>query len=320
MDQSYVILLVALSASMAVWAIAQMAFSYFSPDKNKIQQRLSNNWRPDITSALNKPVTISLEMKEMPAFLARSAYMQRLYRKLVQAYPEAKLTAFLSLCLGIGLGCFVLVILIMDSFTGGMVAFLCGSYAPIVFLNSKRARRQRALNNQLPEALDFLARILRAGHSLSTGLQMMGDELKPPIKEVFRRCYDQHSLGVSLEQAMREMASRVDSADFAFFITAVLIQRQTGGDLTEVLDRISAMVRGRLRLANHVKAITAEGRMTGNILVAFPAILFVVSYILNPGYAGILIREELGKMLLGASVLFQIFGLFVIRRIVSVRI
>jgi len=208
----------------------------------------------------------------------------------------------------------------MDSFTGGLFAFACGAYSPIIFLNGKRARRQKHLNQQLPEALDFLARILRAGHSLSTGLQMMGDELKPPIKDVFRRCYDQHSLGVPLEQAMREMASRVDSADFAFFVTAVLIQRQTGGDLTEVLDRISAMVRGRLRLMNHVKAITAEGRMTGNILVAFPAILFIVSYILNPGYAGILIREELGKMLLGASVLFQFFGLFVIRRIVSVRI
>jgi len=320
MGEPYVILLIAISAAMAVWGIAQILLAFFNTEKGKIQQRLSNTWRPDISSALNKPVTISLEMKEMPAFLARSAYMQRLYRKLVQAYPDAKLTTFLSLCLGVGLGCFVLVILIMDSFTGGLFAFACGAYSPIIFLNGKRARRQKHLNNQLPEALDFLARILRAGHSLSTGLQMMGDELKPPIKDVFRRCYDQHSLGVPLEQAMREMASRVDSADFAFFVTAVLIQRQTGGDLTEVLDRISAMVRGRLRLMNHVKAITAEGRMTGNILVAFPAVLFIVSYILNPGYAGILIREELGKMLLGASVLFQFFGLFVIRRIVSVRI
>jgi len=320
MDQPYVIIMIAISAALAAWAVAQMFMAYFSPDKNKIQQRLSNNWRPDITSALNKPVTISLEMKEMPPFLARSAYMQRLYRKLVQAYPEAKLTTFLSICCGMGLTGFVMVFLIVDSIPAGLFAMLCGLYAPIVFLNSTRARRQRALNNQLPEALDFLARILRAGHSLSTGLQMMGDELKQPIKDVFRRCYDQHSLGVPLEQAMREMASRVDSGDFAFFVTAVLIQRQTGGDLTEVLDRISAMVRGRIRLQNHVKAITAEGRMTGNILVAFPAVLYVITYILNPGYAGILIREELGKMMLGASVAFQIFGLFVIRRIVTVRI
>src|SRR2546421_2556025 len=159
MGQPEVILLIAISAALAAWAIAQLALSYFSTDKNKIQQRLSNNWRPDVASALNKPVTISLEMKEMPAFLARSAYMQRLYRKLVQAYPDAKLTTFLSICGGVGLGCGVLVILIMDSFTGGLFAGLCGVYMPILFLNTKRARRQKVLNQQLPEALDFLARI-----------------------------------------------------------------------------------------------------------------------------------------------------------------
>ena len=110
MGQPEVILLIAVSAALAAWAIAQLVMSHFSTDKNKIQQRLSNNWRPDIASSLNKPVTISLEMKEMPAFLARSAYMQRLYRKLVQAYPDAKLTTFLSICAGVGLGCGVLVI------------------------------------------------------------------------------------------------------------------------------------------------------------------------------------------------------------------
>src|SRR5258706_3065009 len=152
MDQSIVILMIAISASLAVWAIAQIAFSYFSPDKNKIQQRLSNNWRPDIAAALNKPLTISLEMKEMPAFLARSPYMQRLYRKLVQAYPDAKLTTFLSICGGMGLACAVLVILIMDSFTGGLFARPCGMYMPIGFPHTKRARRHNQLNSQIPDA------------------------------------------------------------------------------------------------------------------------------------------------------------------------
>src|SRR5258706_4674469 len=112
-------------------------------------------------------------MKEMPAFLARSPYMQRLYRKLVQAYPDAKLTTFLSICGGMGLACAVLVLLIMDSFTGGLFAGLCGMYMPIVFLNTQRARPPKTLNSQLPEALDFLAPILRAAHTLRTGLQMM---------------------------------------------------------------------------------------------------------------------------------------------------
>src|SRR3954470_18636089 len=126
MGEPYVILLIAIFAAMAVSGTAQILLAFFNTEKGKIQQRLSNNWKPDIASSLNKPVTISLEMKEMPAFLARSGYMQRLYRKLVQAYPDAKLTTFLSICCGVGLGFGALVILIMDSFTGGLFAALCG--------------------------------------------------------------------------------------------------------------------------------------------------------------------------------------------------
>jgi len=141
---------------------------------------------------------------------------------------------------------------------------------PILYMNNRRGSRQKRLSMQLPEALDFLTRVLRAGHSLSTGLQMMGDELPDPIASEFRRAYAQHSLGQSLEDSMREMAKRIESSDFAFFVTAVLIQRQTGGDLSEVLQNISGMVRQRIRLISHVKAITAEGRLTSYVLVDSP--------------------------------------------------
>src|SRR5204863_8156518 len=135
----------------------------------------------------------------------------------------------------------------------------------------KRGRRQRAIANQLPEALDFLSRVLQAGHSFSTGVQMMSEELLDPLKTEFRRCYDQHSLGQPLEDSLKEMTTRVESTDFAFFVTAVLIQRQTGGDLAEVLNNISDMIRQRIGLQQHVKAKTAEGRFTGYIMVAFPS-------------------------------------------------
>ena len=119
---------------------------------------------------------------------------------------------------------------------------------------------------------------------------------------------------------MREMAGRVASADFAFFVTAVLIQRQTGGDLAEVLTNISATVRSRIRLQDHVKAITAEGRLTGNVLVAFPLVLFVLSYVLNPGYAGVLLTTTVGKVMLCGAGTLQVMGLLIIRRIVAVKV
>jgi tight adherence protein B len=148
---------------------------------------------------------------------------------------------------------------------------------------------------------------------------MMGDELPQPIGAEFRRCYGQHSLGQSLEESLRDMAGRIDSSDFAFFVTAVLIQRQTGGDLAEVLTNISTMIRARMRLKGHVKAITAEGRLTGNVLVAFPIVLFAISYTLNPNYAGVLLNTSVGKTLLCVAGALQLLGLFIIRKIVAVK-
>ncbi len=208
----------------------------------------------------------------------------------------------------------------MDSLLVGLAAGAGGFYLPVMWLNRKRSHRQRLLAEQLPEALEFLSRVLKAGHGLSAGIQMMGEELPQPIAAEFRKCFDQHSLGQPIEQALRETANRIESNDFAFFVTAVLIQRQTGGDLSEVLSNISSMVRGRIRLQQHVKAITAEGRMTGYILVVFPAILFAVSYFLNPSYASVLLNTDIGRMLLGAAVVLQLLGLFVIRKIVTVKV
>ena len=113
---------------------------------------------------------------------------------------------------------------------------------------------------------------------------------------------------------------RIESSDFAFFVTAVLIQRQTGGDLSEVLRNISGMIRGRVRLGQHVKAKTAEGRFTGYVLVAFPAVMFLLSYYMNPGYAGLLVSDPTGRMLLGTAVGLQVMGLLAIRKITTVKV
>jgi tight adherence protein B len=171
----------------------------------------------------------------------------------------------------------------------------------------------------MPDALDFITRILRAGHSLATGFQMAGEELPGPLGPEFSRCYAQHSLGQPLEEALKDMAVHVDVSDFSFVVTAVLIQRQTGGDLAEVLKNISGMVRARIRLQQHVKAITAEGRLVGTILLALPFIFFFLLYLVNRSYAEVLIKYPEGRMLLAAGVFLQIMGLVTIRRIVTVK-
>src|SRR5204863_3305281 len=180
-------------------------------------------------------------------------------------------------------------------------------------VNSKYARRQRMLDDQLPDALEFLARILRAGHSLTTGLQMGGDELPEPLSLEFRRCYDQHSLGQPLDVGLREMAHRVGTTDFSFFVTAVLIQRTTGGDLAEVLGNISTMIRARIRLQQHVKAITAEGRLVGSILIVLPFVFCGIMYLLNPTYAGVLFSTWAGNVICFIAIGMLILGYLSIR-------
>jgi tight adherence protein B len=193
-------------------------------------------------------------------------------------------------------------------------------YVPFFIVSKKRASWQRAVTTQLPEALDFLSRVLRAGQSMSTGLQMMSEELTQPLAGEFGRCYDQHGLGQSIDDCLRDMALRLESQDFAFFVTAVVIQRQSGGDLSEVLGNISNMVRQRLRLQQAVRAKTAEGRFTGYIMVAFPVIMFFLSYMLNPERGALMLHTSQGQMLLMAAGGLVAFGLFLIKRITTITV
>ncbi|WP_428936835.1 type II secretion system F family protein [Fontivita pretiosa] len=313
-------ILAAAAVMLLVWGGTQALASLTDAQKRKLKQRLSTGGRLDDASAIAQRNILmqQQELDGMSAALLRISLFERLNRLLVHAYPDVTLGRFLLVVAGIAVGMFLLCLLISGSILVSAVAGGIGIYAPCVVLSSKRARRQRLLADQLPEALDFLGRILKAGHSLSTGIQMMGEELPQPLAGEFRRAYDQHSLGQPMEQVLREMAKRIESTDFAFFVTATLIQRQTGGDLSEVLGNISDMIRQRIRLQQHVKAKTAEGRLTGYILTAFPAVMFVIAYVLNPEYAGVLIHTGTGLMLLGVAFGLQLLGLYFIKKITTV--
>jgi tight adherence protein B len=239
---------------------------------------------------------------------------------LLQAYPELSLAKFVGFVAGLSIFGFMLVTLLSGSLLVGAVTGALGAGFPFLMVSGKRNRRQKLLSEQIPESLDFLSRILKAGHSFSTGLSMMGDELPQPIAAEFRRAYERHSLGQNLEDALRDMASRIESSDFAFFVTAVLIQRQTGGDLSEVLNNISGMIRQRIRLQSHVKAKTAEGRFTGYILVAFPAVMFVLVSVMNPAYSKTLTGTSTGQKLLALAFFLQVLGLWMIRKLTTVRV
>ena len=323
MDSMYLPILIASAVALFIWGLASAVKGIINSEKRKLQQRLRDEAQGQSSggsSQLPLSVTRNTEVAGASKMLVQFSPLEALHRLVIQAYPNMTVATFVIIMGVAALVMFGIATLMTSNSLISLVAAVLGAYFPILMLSQKRARRQRTLAMQLPEALDFLSRVLQAGHSFSTGIQMMSEELPDPLKSEFRRCYEQHSLGQPLEESLKDMATRIESTDFAFFITAVLIQRQTGGDLSEVLKNISNMIRQRIRLAQHLKAKTAEGRFTGYILVAFPAVMFVLVSFLNPTYAHNLTGTSTGQKMLGLAFGLQILGLWAIRKLTTVKV
>ena len=313
-------LLVGLSVALTIIGVWGILRSLFNPDQRKMRDRLSGSLEHQVQTQVNKSIRRRTGLDEVKGILGQFEVFHEINKTLLQSSPNLTLQRFLWTVAGCAFGLMALVFLITTGIVVSLVAAVIGGAVPFLALMNKRNRRQKLIADQLPDALDFLSRALRAGHSMATGFQLMADELPQPISGEFRRVYEQNSLGASLEDTLRAAVDRVESTDFAFFVTAVLIQRQTGGDLSEVLGNIGEMIRHRVRLQQHVKAKTAEGRFTGYILAGFPAVMFVVSYCLNKEYAGRLLNQTIGIVMLSIAFALQLLGLYVIRKITTVKV
>ena len=191
---------------------------------------------------------------------------------------------------------------------------------PFLWAFWKRKRRLKKFGGQLPDALELIARALRSGHSLAAGFQLVGQEMSQPIGGEFNRVYEEQNLGLPLEEALEEMTVRVPNLDLRFFATAVIIQRQSGGDLAEILDKIGHLVRERFQIWGQIQALTGEGRLSGIVLLALPPVLFITMWKLNPAYIMTLFDDPLGKQMIGVALLLQAVGALVIRKIVNIRV
>jgi tight adherence protein B len=191
---------------------------------------------------------------------------------------------------------------------------------PWLWLFHKRASRLKSFAGQLPDAMELVARALRAGHSLAAGMHVVAEEMPAPISKEFGRVYEEQNLGIPLEEALKGMCDRVPNLDLRFFVTSVAIQRQTGGDLAEILDRIGHVIRERFKILGQVKALTAEGRLSGVVLIALPIGLFMMMLWMKPDYIELLWKDPMGvKMSIGAVVLMLI-GSYAIKKIVDIKV
>jgi tight adherence protein B len=238
---------------------------------------------------------------------------------LVQANSRYPLGVFILLSLVMALCGVLLVSMLIRSPLLSIVGVFLG-LVPFAVVNAQKKRRMKKFEDQLPEALELMARSLRAGHAFAGGLQMVAQEFTDPIGTEFGKALAQISLGVSTEQALKNLTERVDCPDLKFLTVSVLIQRETGGNLAEILDSIGRLIRERFKLRGRIRTLSAEGRMSAGILVAIPIFVALALAVINPGYIGTLRNDPAGKILVGIALVMMIIGIFFIKRLIAIRV
>jgi tight adherence protein B len=289
----------------------------------QMEQRLDYHTgatNPLTKSKSNEPNLLSSPLNEVPNAL--EDFVKQFFNLrgfLQQADSQLTPSKFIGLSLAIGLGTSVILPFVRIPLAAAPAGLVMG-FIPYFALHMKRKRRLAAFGRQLPEALELIGRALRAGHSLASGFKLVADEMNAPIATEFERAYEAQNLGVTLEDAIDEMTNRVPNLDLRFFATAVILQRQTGGDLAEILDKIGYIVRERFKIWGQIQALTGEGRLSGVVLLALPPVLFVVMWYINPGYSMTLFTDPMGHQMLAGAIVMQIVGALVIRKIVNIKV
>jgi tight adherence protein B len=251
--------------------------------------------------------------------LERYSFAKKLHVLLIHANSSMSVGGIVLASAGAALGCGLLSFLFLRTFLLAGTALLAGATIPYILLRIKRGRRVKAFNTALPEAIDLMARSLRAGHSMGASIELIAEQSPEPLASEFVQVYQEQRLGLHFRDALLHMGARVPSRDLQFLITAILVQKETGGDLTEILDRTSHVIRDRVRIEGEVRTHTAQGRLTGWILGLLPVIMLVLINIVSPGYSAVLFHDPTGQKLLYAGGALILLGGLIIRKIVNVQ-
>lgn len=203
---------------------------------------------------------------------------------------------------------------------GWVLGGALGFSVPFIVLRVKRTRRLRKFEEEFPEALDLIARALKAGHAFATGLKMVADEMGEPIGPEFRKTFDEQNFGLPLKDSLTNLTTRIPLLDVRFFSTAVLIQRETGGNLSEILENLGHVVRERFKILRQVRVYTAHGRLTGYVLLGLPVFLAIALAFINPEHMQLLFRERIGHMMLFATAVMQTIGYVWIKQVVKIEV
>jgi tight adherence protein B len=320
MDPIYTSLLAFL---VVTGVVAIIAFFVRNPDRGLAADRLDaivgrGSHRESSSDLLLKQALSEVDKKTiLDAFTPNLVSMERIFE---QADANIRPSALFAISIGMALVGGMLSAVVARTIYVAPVGALIFLAVPWVWLWNKRRVRLKTFASQLPDGLELVARALRAGHSLGAGMHVVAEEMPAPISKEFGRCYEEQNLGIPLEEALRGITQRVPNLDLRFFVTSVAIQRQTGGDLAEILDKIGHVIRERYKILGQVKALTAEGRLSGLVLIALPFGLFLMMLHMKPDYISLLWTDPLGIKLSIFALVLQVLGAYAIKKIVDIKV
>ena len=322
------VLLISISVFLTLSAIVLLVYQLATVRQRQVEARLEQVVRGGQAVATNpssyqetEPTGLRRLLRSFGRYLESPRWNLSLELRMLRAGLPLRGGEFIVLCVASALLLATLFLLLAGSqLIAGLIGASAGFFFPFLLVSMKTARRMKAFNSQLGDALILIANSLRTGYSFMQASDMVAKEMRPPIASEFARAVKEMNLGVTIEEALTNLGKRVNSEDLDLVLTAVLIQRQVGGNLAEVLDNIARTIRERVRIRGEIRTMTAQGRISGIIVSLLPIVLGLVIYLLNPEYVKLLFVHPFGKLMLGVAGLGQLIGIIVIRRIVDIEV
>jgi tight adherence protein B len=320
-------LLIALLTFIVATAICLLLWFAFAPESDQkiVQRRIDAVQRAERRGQVDLGVQLIRDevMSSVPVVnqvMMKWSWSIRLRDFVMQAGMKTRPAKVVLICGIVGFGAFLVTRAFYPNFLASLVAAAIGGTAPLAYIAMKRRRRLRQFEEHFPEAIDLLNRAIRAGHAFTTGLGMIASEAPEPIAGEFRTTFEEQNFGLPLRDVLQNLSDRVPLIDVRFFVTALLIQKETGGNLSEILENLSHVIRERFRIYREVRVKSAHGRLTAGILIALPPVVVFGLGIVNSHYIGVLFSDPVGPWLLWGAAIWQIIGSSILWKIVHIEV
>ena len=292
------------------------------PDRAEIKKRLRRSLTSESESE-GSDIVKKMVLSDLPflnQILSAFPGVDRLELLMRQANVKYTMSFFILLSLALALSGYLLGVILLKNPIFALLLGLAAASLPLLTLRMKKKKRIAKFEKQLPEGLGLIARALRAGHAFTSGMKLATEEFGDPLGPEFEETLDEINFGVSVPEALKNLAHRVDCPDLRFFVVSVILQRETGGNLAEIIEGLAQLIRERFKFRGKVRVLTAEGRLSAVVLVVIPFLLFLAISFLNPSFLTPLVSDPLGRAIIFIAIFMMIVGVFVIRRIIKVEV